>query len=80
MPIYHYRCEDCEAISEVWAKISDPAPDACPECGGPNLKKAVSRTAFKLSGGGWYAQGYDGQSNTDSSNTSSGSGSGSGDD
>ncbi len=71
MPIYHYRCADCEAISEVWAKISDPPPETCPECGGSRLSKTVSRTAFKLSGGGWYAQGYDGQSNTRSSSASS---------
>jgi putative FmdB family regulatory protein len=79
MPIYHYRCESCEAVSEVWAKISDPAPESCPECGSSKLKKAVSRTAFKLSGGGWYAQGYDGQSNESSggakSDTSGDSGS-----
>ena len=80
MPIYHYRCEDCEEITEVWAKISDPPPATCPSCGGGRLTKTVSRTAFKLSGGGWYAQGYDGQSNTRSSGSGSESSSGSGDD
>ena len=71
MPIYKYRCESCGELLEVIAKISDPAPDACPSCGANALKKSVARTAFRLSGGGWYAQGYDGASNTNGSTGSS---------
>ena len=43
---------------EVWAKFDDPPPEACEDCDGNELKKMVSRTAFKLEGGGWYAEGY----------------------
>jgi predicted nucleic acid-binding Zn ribbon protein len=43
---------------EVWAKFSDPPPEACEACDANDLKKMVSRTAFKLEGGGWYAEGY----------------------
>ena len=43
---------------EVWAKFSDPPPEACEACEANELQKMVSRTAFKLEGGGWYAEGY----------------------
>ena len=59
MPIYRYRCADCEAELEVWAKVNEPAPETCSECGAAgSLSKMVARTAFHLKGGGWYAQGY----------------------
>jgi predicted nucleic acid-binding Zn ribbon protein len=35
-------------------KISDPPPPKCPECGGSNITKILSRTAFALKGTGWY--------------------------
>ncbi len=74
MPIYRYKCTTCDAVTEVWAKISDPPPESCPQCGAASMEKMVSRTAFKLSGGGWYAEGYSGQSNTGSSGAGSTSG------
>lgn len=58
MPIYEYRCVECGHELEVWARVSDPPPEACPACNEPSLRKAVSRTSFQLKGGGWYAQGY----------------------
>ena len=62
MPIYRYRCKACGAVAEVFAKVSDAAPAECSHCGANALEKMVSRTAFKLEGGGWYAQGYAGSS------------------
>lgn len=58
MPIYRYRCPACSHIDEVLAKMSDPAPEVCSVCGEGPMEKAVSRTSFKLKGGGWYAEGY----------------------
>lgn len=58
MPIYEYGCESCGHVLEVWAKVDDAPPAACPKCGHENPKKLISRTAFHLKGGGWYAQGY----------------------
>ena len=59
MPIYHYRCEECNEVEEVWAKINDPAPPRCAHCGAEGkMKRTLSRTAFQLKGGGWYAEGY----------------------
>ncbi len=58
MPIYEYLCEGCGLISEVMQKMSDPSPRTCPECGSRKIAKLVSRTAFQLKGGGWYADLY----------------------
>jgi len=58
MPIYEYGCESCGHVLEVWAKVDDAPPAACPKCGHASPKKLISRTAFHLKGGGWYAQGY----------------------
>ncbi|NCN42178.1 zinc ribbon domain-containing protein [bacterium] len=66
--IYEYRCQDCETQFEVWAKMSDPAPESCPDCSSEKLEKIISATNFALKGGGWYSQGY-GSSKSNSSNT-----------
>lgn len=58
MPIYEYLCEGCGRISEVMQKMTDPAPRACPECGSQDIARLVSRSAFQLKGGGWYADLY----------------------
>jgi len=63
MPLYRYRCEYCSQELEVLAKVSDPAPITCESCGKDGLRKVIGRTGFRLAGGGWYAQGYDGASN-----------------
>jgi putative FmdB family regulatory protein len=58
VPIYEYLCEGCGRISELMQKMSDPPPRSCPECGSRKIAKLVSRTAFQLKGGGWYADLY----------------------
>jgi putative FmdB family regulatory protein len=58
VPIYEYLCEECGRISEVMQKMTDPAPRQCPECGSAKIAKLVSRSAFQLKGGGWYADLY----------------------
>ena len=58
MPIYEYLCEDCGRITELMQKVTDPAPRSCPECGSRKVAKLVSRSAFQLKGGGWYADLY----------------------
>jgi len=57
MPLYEYRCDSCGLVFEVRQKFSDAPLTACRDCGGP-VRKLISRTAFALKGGGWYAQGY----------------------
>ncbi len=57
MPIYNFRCPACAHELSQLAKYDDPPP-ACEACGAEAMERQVSRTAFHLKGGGWYAQGY----------------------
>ena len=58
MPIYEYACEKCGELTEVLAKVSDPPPSKCPQCGSKKMQRVVSRTSFQLKGGGWYSDLY----------------------
>ena len=69
MPIYNYACETCDHRFSVTAKMSDPREKMCPKCGSDRLKKLVSRTGFRLKGGGWYEQGYSADTKTSTSST-----------
>jgi putative FmdB family regulatory protein len=55
MPRYEYECPKCGSF-EVTQKISD-APLARHDCG-EAVERKISKTAFALKGGGWYADGY----------------------
>ncbi len=57
MPIYEYRCDSCDELSEVMQRISDPPLDTCSACDGP-LKKLISAPAFQFKGTGWYVTDY----------------------
>ena len=58
MPIYEFRCGNCEKVSEVVLKFSDPYPETCPTCNKGPLTKLISKVSFQLKGGGWYSEGY----------------------
>ena len=83
MPIYEYRCQDCNHEFERMQKFSDPPITTCPTCTGP-VKKLISRSAFHLKGNGWYVTDYarkgssqsqNGTSTSESRSTTSDSGS-----
>jgi len=57
MPIYEYRCSQCEKIIEEMQKFSDPPLTECPHCKG-SLSRLLSRTSFQLKGSGWYNTDY----------------------
>lgn len=54
MPIYEYKCQNCNYSFEQLQKITDKPLHKCPECGKNHLKKLVSNTSFQLKGTGWY--------------------------
>ncbi len=58
VPIYEYLCEGCGRVLEVIQKLDEPPPRTCPDCGSSHIAKLVSRSAFQLKGGGWYADLY----------------------
>lgn len=61
MPIYEYHCQECKQIFEEWQKDYEERDIPCPVCGG-NAKRIISSSSFVLKGGGWYASGYSGAS------------------
>ena len=54
MPIYEYKCQNCEHYFEVLQRISEEPLSTCPECKKNALKKLVSAPNFRLKGEGWY--------------------------
>jgi len=57
MPIYEYRCDDCEQVFEAIQRISDEPLDACRHCGGA-ARRIVSSPAIQFLGTGWYVTDY----------------------
>lgn len=60
MPIYEYRCQECNHEFETIQRVGTRPRRKCPACSG-RLEKLISRSAFQLKGGGWFAQGYSDQ-------------------
>jgi len=75
MPIYEYRCEDCQHLFEEWQKDFVERDLTCPVCGG-KARRMISNTAFILKGSGWYVTDYAGKSAADG-NGGNGNGNGS---
>ncbi|MFH0810684.1 MAG: FmdB family zinc ribbon protein [Pseudomonadota bacterium] len=57
MPIYEYRCADCEKMTEAYQQFSDVPLTTCKHCQG-QLHKIISSTSFQLKGSGWYVTDY----------------------
>ena len=59
MPIYEYRCKECQQVFEEWCKrIEDEKiTHVCPICKG-QADRLISNTSFALKGGGWYVTEY----------------------
>ena len=57
MPIYEYRCGDCEQVFEAIQRISDEPLDACRHCSGA-AHRIVSSPAIQFLGSGWYVTDY----------------------
>jgi putative FmdB family regulatory protein len=62
MPLYEYRCKVCGELEEKIQSYSAPTEHDCPKCGTQvGMTRQLSKVAFNMSGGGWYAQGYSGK-------------------
>jgi putative FmdB family regulatory protein len=50
MPLYEYRCEDCKRrFTLLVGMVAQPTSQACPKCGGSQLRKLISRFAVARS-------------------------------
>ncbi len=57
MPIYEYKCLDCDSHFERMQKSSEEPLKVCEKCGG-NLEKQWSLSGFQFKGAGWYVTDY----------------------
>ena len=57
MPIYEYRCQDCDRVFERLQRISDEPLEVCRHCGGA-ARRIVSSPAIQFLGSGWYVTDY----------------------
>jgi putative FmdB family regulatory protein len=54
MPIYVFRCEDCQTSAELLLPLGDTEPRRCEECGG-HARHRLSRVAVRYQGWGFTA-------------------------
>ena len=55
MPIYEYKCTECNEVFEYFQSISDKELKTCTLCGKKDgLSKIISSSGFRLKGSGWY--------------------------
>lgn len=57
MPIYEYRCQECQQTFEEWQKDFTERLVPCPVCGA-KADRLISSSSFVLKGGGWYSDLY----------------------
>lgn len=57
MPLYEYRCKQCDKVFEVIQKFSDPALTVHEECGG-EVERLISAPGLHFKGSGWYITDY----------------------
>jgi putative FmdB family regulatory protein len=61
MPIYAYRCTECQHAQDILRKISDPPLTLCTACGKDGFVKQVTAAGFALKGTGWYVTDFRGE-------------------
>ena len=71
MPLYEYRCLQCDAHFEKIQKFSDPPIKTCEICGG-RLEQLLSSPAIQFKGSGWYITDYARKSAGESSSKAEG--------
>lgn len=57
MPLYEYRCRECDHTYEKLERMSAPSTGTCPECGG-EATRLIGVPALQFKGSGWYVTDY----------------------
>lgn len=50
MPLYEFKCKNCQEEFESLKKFSDTTLPSCPKCKSDFVEKMVSSSTFKLKG------------------------------
>jgi putative FmdB family regulatory protein len=67
MPLYEYKCKDCDKTFEVLQRFNEEPLTECLHCRG-NIQKLISTSSFQLKGSGWYVTDYRSKSSKASPN------------
>ena len=54
MPLYTYRCKECEYEFEIRQSFSDDPLTECPTCGQHALRKVINQVGVVFKGKGFY--------------------------
>lgn len=54
MPLYTYRCKECEYQFDIRQSFSEDALVDCPTCGKPALRKVINQVGVVFKGSGFY--------------------------
>ncbi len=57
MPLYEYRCRECDHTYEKLERMSAPTTGTCPACGGKSTR-LLGVPALQFKGSGWYVTDY----------------------
>lgn len=57
MPLYEYKCKECNDVFEVLQRINEEPLTQCLHCHG-TVEKLISTSSFQLKGNGWYVTDY----------------------
>jgi putative FmdB family regulatory protein len=57
MPLYEYRCRQCERLFDRLERASDLRDGTCPDCGGA-ATRLLGAPALQFKGSGWYVNDY----------------------
>ncbi len=60
MPLYEYECAKCGHRFEKIEKVTAPARQKCPKCGGKAARQ-LAAPAIQFKGSGWYVTDYAGK-------------------
>jgi putative FmdB family regulatory protein len=58
MPLYEYRCSECNFEIEMLQSMGASAPKCCKCSTDKLMKKLISTTSFTLKGSGWAKDNY----------------------
>ncbi|MBN9418736.1 hypothetical protein ABS71_07190 [bacterium SCN 62-11] len=70
MPIYVYKCTQCNEYCEALQKVSDEPLKTCPHCQAEALIKVIAPVGVIFKGTGFHKNDYSGKSSSSSKSSS----------